>query len=931
MSTRATQTRSLTALTLLLLAFSHGPAAAVTISNTATVDFLDGSTLRAATSNTVNLDTIPAPSQAVIELLRYAPGSPASVATPADGGSCLNSAGVFAPAPPATDSTGTVIDTTAAPILDAASFQLGEAVFIRLTDANRNLDSSVRDFIELRVTTSTADEEVLRLQETAIDTGVFVAALQSAAMPPAPMHHDCRLSVARDTTLVADYTDILFPADTADTSAVVEPISIVFDSSTGLPVDGVTVTLLDAATGAPATVFGLDGTSPYPATVVSGATVTDASGHVYPQPAGGYQFPVVVPGDYVLQAAAPTGYGAPSTVPLSALQALRDPAGNPYVVGQGSFGDTFDRPAGPATRIDLPIDPMQSGLLLQKSASTTEVAAGDFLQYQLTLQNLNSAGAVTGVQISDTLPLGMRYQAGSLRIAGQSAADPAVDRDGRTLTITVGTLAAAGQAEISYVVQVGAGTRAGDAVNRASATASGGLTSNVAQIGVRIREPFLTSQFTIIGRVVQGECGTPWHDLNGVPDVRVLLDDGTYVPTDQDGQFHFEGVRPGTHVVQLDLDSLPPDLEVIPCIQNSRFAGRAFSQFVEAQGGALWRTDFYVRPRVAEVGIRLQATLVNEQTDGLLEFRVELDGGQVWIQELLATVQLPDGVSYSPGSTRIDGADGPDPQIADGFATFRLGDPGVHWRRVIEFKGRAAGMAKGGGIKEHTLRAQFDSGKARLKPEAVAEVDRLIAQLRDTSIKRIEVVGHTDSQHIAPAYRKVFRDNDALSQARARAVAQALAEGLGLSPDQISTEGRGPREPVAGNDTPAGMARNRRVEVTVVNEEAPIVERMACPADGLVSKAVASFATQGQPDVRTPIAENRLSCSDATVRSADDSSRKSIAVTGSGAADDADAAHQQARMKRRAIPDDPAAAGADIDWLSNQSPGTEWLFPAAGP
>ncbi|MGB7739313.1 MAG: OmpA family protein [Steroidobacteraceae bacterium] len=911
-----------------MLALIVGQASATTISNTATVDFQIGPTPGTTTSNTVALETVPAPSPAVIGFLRYAPGSPGSAPTPADGGSCQDSAGVFAPITPVTDSAGAVIDTMSPPIFDAASYQLGEAVFIKLVDANRNLDPAAREFIDLRVTTSTGDEEVLRLQETGMTTGIFVTALQSAAMPPAPTRFDCRLSVIQGATLQANYTDDSFPADKAQASAVVDPFGIVFDSSTGLPVDGATVTLVDAATGLPATVFGVDGTSTYPATVVSGATVTDSSGRAYAQPPGGYQFPSVAAGDYVLQVTPPGGYGAPSTVPLPVLQAVRDPAGNPYVVAQGSFGDSFTRPAGPGFRIDLPVDPVQSGLLLQKSASTTEVAAGDFLQYRLTLQNLNTVGAVADVRISDTLPLGMRYQAGSLRIADRPAADPAVSPDGRTLTMIVGTLAAAGQAEVSYVVQVGAGARAGEAVNRASATAGGGLASNVAEIAVRIRDPFFTSQFTIIGRVVEGECGTPWQDLAGVPDVRMLLDDGTYVPTDEDGQFHFEGVRPGTHVVQLDLDSLPPDLEAVPCIQNSRFAGRSFSQFVEAQGGSLWRADFYVRRRVAEVGIRLQATLVNERADGLLDYRVEVDGGQVWTKDLLATVQLPDGVSYSAGSTRIDGVDGADPQIADGFVTFRLGDPGVNWRRVIEFKGRAAGVAKGGGIKEHTLHAQFDSGEARLKPEAVAEADRLIAQLRDTSVKSIDVVGHTDSQRIAPAYRKVFRDNDALSQARAQSVATALADGLGLPPDQVRTAGKGPREPLASNDTPAGMARNRRVEVTVVNEEAPIIERMACPADGLVSKAVANFATQGQPGVRTPMVENRLACSDATMRTEDDSSRKSIAVTGPGAAHDADAAYQQAQMKRRAIPDDAEAAGANIDWLGNQAPGAAWLFPA---
>jgi uncharacterized repeat protein (TIGR01451 family) len=927
MSHTTTGIRSLHAVSALFLAVFLGQASAVTISNTAMVNFQDGPTPRTETSNTVTLETVPPPSPAVVEFWRYAPGSPASVPTPADGGSCQNSMGVFAPILPVTDSSGAVIDMTSAPILDAASYQLGEAVFIQLADANRNLDAAARDFIDLRITTSTGDEEVLRLQETAADTGVFVTALQSATMPSAATRFDCRLSVIPDARLVADYTDVLFPADTAEDSAAVDPMSIVFDSSNGLPVDGATVTLIDVATGLPATVFGIDGTSTYPATVMSGATVTDSSGRVYTQPPGGYQFPVVAAGNYILQVTPPGTYDAPSVVPLAVLQALRDPAGNPYVMAQGSFGDIFSRPAGPATRVDIPVDPIQTGLLLQKSASTAEVAAGEFLQYQLTLQNLNTAGAVADVRISDTLPLGMRYQAGSLRIAGPPAADPAISPDGRTMTITIGVLAAAARIEITYVVEVGAGARAGDAINSALATGTGGLESNQAQVAVRIRDSFFTSQFTIIGRVVEGECGTPWRDLKGVPDVRMLLDNGTYVPTDRDGQFHFEGVRPGTHVVQLDLDSLPPDLEAIPCIQNSRFAGRSFSQFVEAQGGSLWRADFYVRRRDAQVGIRLQSTLTEEKAGGALAFRVELDGGRVATKNLVATVQLPDGVSYSPGSARVDGTGAADPMIEEGFATFRLVNPGVNWRHVIEFEGRAARAIKRGDVREYTLRAQFDSGMASFKPEGVASVNDLVTKLRGTKIKRIEVVGHTDSQLMTAARLKIFSDNIALSQARAQTVAQALAQGLGLSPEQFSTDGKGPGEPLAGNDTPAGMARNRRVEVTVFSEEPPTIAGVACPAGGFVSKALANFATEGQSSLRTPVVESLLACRGTAGSVEGDSNRKTISVTGAGEMRDPDLAYQRAQAARRAIADNPEAAGAGIDWLVNQTPGTAWLFP----
>ncbi len=44
---------------------------------------------------------------------------------------------------------------------------------------------------------------------------------------------------------------------------------------------------------------------------------------------------------------------------------------------------------------------------------------------------------------------------------------------------------------------------------------------------------------------------------DGVPGVRVFLEDGTFAVSDDRGMFHFEAVRRGLHVVQLDVASLP--------------------------------------------------------------------------------------------------------------------------------------------------------------------------------------------------------------------------------------------------------------------------------------------------------------------------------------------------------------------------------------
>jgi type VI secretion system protein ImpK len=74
------------------------------------------------------------------------------------------------------------------------------------------------------------------------------------------------------------------------------------------------------------------------------------------------------------------------------------------------------------------------------------------------------------------------------------------------------------------------------------------------------------------------------------------------------------------------------------------------------------------------------------------------------------------------------------------------------------------------------------------------------------------VTGHTDDQ---PSFSARFPSNWHLSQARAESVRALLAASTG-TPDRFSAEGRGDAEPVASNDTPAGRAKNRRVEITLL-------------------------------------------------------------------------------------------------------------------
>ena len=106
---------------------------------------------------------------------------------------------------------------------------------------------------------------------------------------------------------------------------------------------------------------------------------------------------------------------------------------------------------------------------MQKTTTTTVAAVGDFVQYQLTVENTSTNAAVASVRIVDQLPLGARYHAGSTRSGAAIAPDPEISADGRTLTFTSGALGPGQRLEIRYVVEITAGARGKQLVNAARA------------------------------------------------------------------------------------------------------------------------------------------------------------------------------------------------------------------------------------------------------------------------------------------------------------------------------------------------------------------------------------------------------------------------------------------------------------------------------
>lgn len=108
--------------------------------------------------------------------------------------------------------------------------------------------------------------------------------------------------------------------------------------------------------------------------------------------------------------------------------------------------------------------------------------------------------------------------------------------------------------------------------------------------------------------------------------------------------------------------------------------------------------------------------------------------------------------------------------------------------------------------------ASFDIGRADLKPAMRTVLDNYARTLNGHRVTTIDIIGHTDSTGSDAL-------NDRLSLDRAQTTRDYLVS-HGVAASRIAIAGRGEREPIASNDTDAGRAANRRVEIYIA-EAAP--------------------------------------------------------------------------------------------------------------
>jgi uncharacterized repeat protein (TIGR01451 family) len=550
---------------------------------------------------------------------------------PTDFSGRSNTSGLTAPVP------GTI------PAVPAERIYPGVPVFFVLEDQGLNFNSNQVDFVSVTISDDvTGDEEVLRFYETGPDTGIFTAWVETQNSATS-VRGDGSMAVVPLSVITARYEDPFGDErNLIDTVTVgpVDPFGIVFDSSTGVPIDGISVTIVDAATGAPARVYGLDLEAVYPSTVITGSNVTDSSGQTYALEAGEFRFPFVDIGDYRLVIGENDRYTIPSIVSDADLQAL---PGAPYILIQGSRLETFEVRPGPPVELDIPAD-RRDIASVTRTANTDQAEVGDFVQYTVTV----TPSVAGSVDIIDTLPSGINIEISSLRIDGLpvtslldvngNPVSVVVDADGREFLIDDYPTVPGRPIVITYVTQVGPSALPGSTIPTRTDIEGGRLRTSFDIHDLDILAPFDLDTIAILGDITVGACGAEPETMN-LSGIRIFLETGDYAITDANGRFSFRDIDHRDHVVQIDELTLPLGARPILCRVNVRNAGSAISRFVDVERGMLGRAEFRIvfddLDMMAQADKQVSVPSISDVTDykGTPNSGVETPGSEAFIQD----------------------------------------------------------------------------------------------------------------------------------------------------------------------------------------------------------------------------------------------------------------------------------------------------------
>ena len=270
-------------------------------------------------------------------------------------------------------------------------------------------------------------------------------------------------------------------------------------------------------------------------------------------------------------------------------------------------------------------EPIESTtLVIEKTSNTRSVEVGDLLTYRLRIRNTGNTPAIKPVVV-DLLPRGFRFEPGSVRVqnatatnvemtsnrelritldrvdmsgsSGAASGSSAGTRDGST---SGNASAATGKdVQITYRLRAGVGSQEGDGINRAhiqcvAPRSPSGLAdcSNESRWKVQVTGGIFSEEACLAGQIFVDCNGNSIKDREelGIPGVRLYLENGTWLVSDEQGKYSHCGLRPRTHVLKVDSRTLPRRSRLVT--SSPQNVGDANSLFIDARKGMLHRADF---------------------------------------------------------------------------------------------------------------------------------------------------------------------------------------------------------------------------------------------------------------------------------------------------------------------------------------------------
>jgi uncharacterized repeat protein (TIGR01451 family) len=306
-----------------------------------------------------------------------------------------------------------------------------------------------------------------------------------------------------------------------------------------------------------------------------------------------------------------------------------------------------------SNRVDVNV--ISPVLKLNKVALEGSVSIGGVVQFELEARNNSNDATLTSLTITDFMPVGLIYRAGSSRLNNQAIPDPEVISENgmQTLRWKIGDLPANSSQKIRFAATA---TPAfpGEVVNQATAKAIAAngaiiIESNKARASVKRANGIFSASSTVLGRVYFDTDGNKRFDAGRdevLPNARIYLSNGRYAITDNQGLYSFPDLESGRYAMRLDPLTVPFIAARVPddqCAPGTRP--------LMLEGNGIVTKDFLLLPPSAAAskvrstvlqlgGIKLEKHLRQGGAGYAVEMTLTLDRG---VANLTLSDPLPNG------------------------------------------------------------------------------------------------------------------------------------------------------------------------------------------------------------------------------------------------------------------------------------------------